>query len=176
MLDVRVPEGKQSKLPAVRSDTVERVEFQRLGAAPAVQLIARDAFVSDMAIKLDQLHIEIGGLARELGSVKAKMAELRDDSDRNYRFSAFQETGQRANAAKLDEALRRCKDLRERVEKIDGKSGGNYHGYNSLESVSIRLTELGALERQFRDVDRKLKLSAGIFCASVVLWLLAVLA
>ncbi len=176
MLDVRVPEGKQSKLPAVRSDTVERVEFQRLGAAPAVQLIARDAFVSDMSIKLDQLHIEIGGLARELGSVKAKMAELRDDSDRNYRFSAFQETGQRANAAKLDEALRRCKDLRERVEKIDGKSGGNYHGYNSLKSVSIRLTELGALERQFRDVDRKLKLSAGIFCASVVLWLIAVLA
>ncbi len=176
MLDVRVPERKQSKLPAVLPDPVECVEFQRLGAAPAVQLIARDSFVSDMAIKLDQLHIEIGGLARELESVKAKIAELREDSDRNHRFSAFQETQQRANADKLDEALRRCKDLRERIERIDSKSSGNYHAYNSLESVSIKLTELSALERQFRNVDHKLKLSAGIFCASVVLWLLAVLA
>jgi hypothetical protein len=163
------------KLPSLLPDIIDRVDFQRLNSAPAVQLIARDSFVADMAIKLDQLQLEIKALGREFELSRAKVAELRDDTERSYRFSSFQDSQQRTNAAKMDDILRRCNDLKLRLDSIDGKSGGDYHAYNSFQQVSVRLTQLSSLQREFRDVERKLKLSAGLFCGSVLLWLFALL-
>ena len=56
------------KLPAIAGFEWEFADLERLDAAPSVQLIARDTFVADMAIKLDQMQIETRALARELRS------------------------------------------------------------------------------------------------------------
>lgn len=176
MLEVGRAGKSLGKSPVVLADVVDRVDFQRLSAAPAVPLIARDAFVADVAIKLDQLRIEMGSVSRELHAAREEMRELRDDADRTQRFVAFRDNEQRAHSAKFEDVSRRLKDVKERVDRLDCRNGGNFHGYNSLEAVSVKLTELSELQRQFRSVDQKLKLSAGLFCASVLMWMLAVLA
>jgi hypothetical protein len=140
-----------------------------------VPLISRDAFVTDMVIKLDQMQIEIKALARDFEATKRTVGEIREDTDRNYRFSAFQDGEQRARNTKYEEMVRRFKDLKTRLDAIDGKRSGDYQSFESLESVSKRLTELGSLQRQFRDVERKLKYSAGLFCGSVLMWLVTFL-
>jgi predicted nuclease with TOPRIM domain len=159
------------KLPAIAGFEWKFADLERLDAAPSVPLIARDAFVADMAIKLDQTQLETRALARELDAAKKSIAEIREDADRNYRFASFQDNEQRARAQKLDEISRRFKHLKERVDAIDGKSKGDYQSFESLEAISKRVTELTTLQRQFRDVSRKLKYCAGLFCGSVLLWL-----
>lgn len=150
-------------------------DFERLKAAPSVPLIARDAFVADMAIKLDQAQKEVRALAREVETVKKSVGEIREDTDRNYRFSSFQEGEQRARSQKVDDIFRRFRDLKARLDSIDGNRKGDFQSFESLESLSKRITELSSLQRQFRNVERKLKWSAGLFCGSVALWLITFL-
>ena len=176
MLEVSKQERIAGKLPNLAPDAIDRVDIGRLQSAPAVQLIARDAFVADMVIKVDQLRVEIKALARNLESQKESLVELREDTERNYRFSKFQEDEQRAGTSKVDDMTRRYRELKTRLDKIDGQGGGNYHAYSNFESVSRRLTDLSSLQREFKAVERKLKLSAGFFCGSVVLWLFALIA
>jgi hypothetical protein len=166
---------RHGNLPAIPGFEWDFADMERLKGAPSVPLIARDAFVADMAIKLDQLQIEIKGLARDFEVAKKTIAEIKEDTDRNYRFSAFQDGEHRARGQKIDDILRRFKDLKGRVDAIDGKRKGDFQSFESLDSLSKRVTELGSLQRQFRDVERKLKYSAGLFCGSVALWLITFL-
>ena len=145
--------------------------FKRVATGPAVQLIARDAFVSDTAIKLDQVILEIRSLGREIQILKGDIAEVREDASRSYRFSEFQEREYKARAAKIDDLSRRFDFLKTRLDSVDGNSKGDYQAFRTFEAVSRRLTELGTLEREFREVSGKLKLSAGLFSASVAMWL-----
>lgn len=160
--------------PAIQRYILEGKAFERappVAQGPAVQLIARDTFVAETAIKLDQMVIEMKTLARELQLVKSDIAELRDDASRSYRFSEFLDREHKSRGVKLDELSRRFDYLKSRFDAIDGNSKGDYHAFQSFEAVSRRLTELGAIERDFRAVSWQLKLSAGLFCASVLVWL-----
>lgn len=163
-----------------RSTTIKRYlleaqAFERPASGPAVQLIARDAFVAETAVKLDQMALEMKSLARELQLVKGDIAELRDDASRSYRFSEFLDREHKLRAAKLEDLSRRFDYLKSRFDAIDGNSKGDYQAFQTFEAVSRRLTELGAIERAFRDVAWKLKLSVGLFAASLLGWV-AVLA
>jgi hypothetical protein len=162
--------------PPTLPQVFDRAQLARLDAPPAVQLIARDSFVAEMAIKIDRLHTEIRALAREIELAKSAIVELKADADRNDRFCSFQEREQRARTAKVEDALRLYDDLKARLDALQGKKTGDYHSYNDFAAVSKKLTELASNQREFRSVDTKLKLSAGFFCASVLLWLFAVLA
>lgn len=167
--------GRQSPV-GVRSSALQPyifVEnaFKRVETGPAVQLIARDAFVSETAIKLDQVLLEIRSLGREIQILKGDIAELREGTSRSYRFSEFLEREHKSRAAKLDELSRRFDFLKTRIDAVDGNSKGDYHVFRTFEAISRRLTELGTLEREFRQVSGKLKLSAGLFSASVAIWL-----
>lgn len=157
--------------PAIQRYLLESKAFERAASGPAVQLIARDAFVAETAVKLDQLTVEMKSFGRELDLIRSDLAELRDDSQRSYRFSEFLDREHKARATKLDELARRFDYLKTRFDAIDGNAKGDYHAFRSFEAVSRRLTELGQLERAFRDVTWKLRLSAGFFCASVLVWL-----
>jgi len=137
-----------------------------------VQLIARDAFVSETAIKLDQLLLEVKALGRDLQIVKSDIAELREDASRSYRFSEFLEREHKTRAVKLEDLARKFEYLKSRFDAIDGNSKGDYQAFQTFEAVSRRLTELGGLEREFRDVSWKLKLSVGLFAASLAVWLI----
>ena len=135
-----------------------------------MQLIARDAFVAETSIKLEQLHAEMKSLGRELQLVKGDLAELRDDATRSYRFSEFVDREHKMRSTKLEELSRRFDYLKSRFDAIDGNSKGDYQAFNSFEAVSRRLTELGGIERAFHDVAWKLKLSVAVFAASLVGW------
>jgi chromosome segregation ATPase len=159
---------------AIQRYLVEGQAFER-AAGPAVQLLARDSFVAETAIKLDQLVVEMRSLQREVDLVKSDIAELRDEGSRTYRFSEFLDREHKSRAAKLEDISRKFEYLKSRFDTIDGNSKGDYQAFRNFESVSRRLTELGEVERAFRDVTWKLKLSAGLFVGSVVVWI-AVLA
>ncbi len=145
--------------------------LDRAPSGPAVQLIARDTFVADTSIRLDQLVIEVKAFGRELSLLKGDIAELRDEAARNYRFSTFQDREHRAAFSRLEDLARKLEVLKGRFNAIDGNPRGDYQSYRSLEDVSRRLTELGNLERDFRSASLKVKLSAGLFCASMIAWM-----
>lgn len=151
---------------------LDRKALQRSEPGPTVQLIARDAFVAETAIKLDQLALEVKSLGREMQLLKGDVAELRDDASRNYRFSEFMDREHKARGAKLDDLSRRFDYLKSRFDAINGNSKGDYHAFQNFEAVGRRLTELGQLEREFRDISWKLKLSVGLFAGSLVVWFL----
>ncbi len=162
---------------SVRTSALQRYlfdgkAFERAEPGPTVQLIARDAFVSETAIKLDQVVLEIKSLGREMQLVKSDIAELRDDASRSYRFSEFLDREHKLRAAKLDDLSRRFDYLKSRFDAIDGNSKGDYQAFQNFEAVSRRLTELGQIEREFRDVSWKLKAGTGLFAASLVVWFL----
>ncbi len=156
--------------PEIQRYLLEGKAFEAPANGSAVQLIARDAFVADTAVKLDQMVMEMKALAREVALIKSDMAELRDEASRGYRFSEFLDREHKARASKLDDISRRFDYLKARFDAIDGNSKGDFHAFQTFEAVSRRLTELGDLEREFRDVSWKLKLSAGLFSASLVIW------
>ena len=161
----------------VRSSALQRYlfegqAFERAANGAAVQLIARDAFVSETAIKLDQMNLEMKSLSREMQLIKSDIAELRDEASRSYRFSEFLDREHKTRATKLEDLSRRFDYLKSRFDTIDGNSKGDYHAFQTFEAVSRRLTELGSLERDFRDASWKLKLSVGAFAASLLVWFL----
>jgi len=170
-----VQELGRNRPVTIRSAAIQRYLFEgkafERAAGPAVQLIARDAFVAETAIKLDQLVMEMKSLARELDLVKSDIAELRDDAKRTYRFSEFLDREHKNRGQKLDDLARKFDYLKSRFDTIDGNSKGDYQAFRNFESVSRRLTELGEIERTFRDVAWKLKLSVGLFAGSVIVWL-----
>lgn len=161
---------------ALQNYLSDRQAFERAGPAPAVQLIARDAFVAETAIKLDQMLVEVKSLNRELDLVKSDIAELREEMAGSHRFSEFLDREHKGRTAKLEELTRRFDYLKTRFDAIDGNSKGDFQAFRSFEAVSRRLTELGALEREFRDVSWKLKLSVALFAGSVAVWLAVVIA
>lgn len=163
------PAGGQ--FSAIQRYLLEGKALERAASGPAVQLIARDTFVAETAIKLDQMSVEMKSLARELQLVKGDIAELRDEGSRNYRFAEFLDREHKTRAAKLEDLSRRFDYLKSRFDAIDGNSKGDYQAFQTFEAVSRRLTELGDLERTFRDVAWKLKLSVGLFAASLSVWL-----
>lgn len=170
MLELIRQKAVRARPAALQNYLVEKQAFERVAPGPAVQLIARDAFVSETSIKLDQLVTEIKSLGRELQLVKGDISEMRDEAVRSRRFSEFVDREYKARSSKLEELARRFDYLKTRLDAIDGNSKGDYQAFRDLESVSRRLTELGVLERTFRDVTFRLKAAAGLFLASVVGW------
>ncbi|WP_295556307.1 hypothetical protein [uncultured Hyphomicrobium sp.] len=155
---------------AIQRYLFEGQAFERAASGAAVQLIARDAFVAETAVKLDQMSLEMKSLGRDLELMKGDIAELRDEASRGYWFSEFLDREHKTRTAKVEELSRRFDYLKSRFDTIDGNSKGDYHAFQNFEAVSRRLTELGTLERDFRDVSWKLKLSVGLFAASLMVW------
>jgi chromosome segregation ATPase len=172
--------GKQKtvgvKLPVLIGRSFERHDFGFSEQAPSVQLIARDAFVADVSIKIDQLCAEIRSVSRELEIAKGDIAALRDESERNFRFVAFQDADRRTTASRHEALSKRLEDVKRQVEHIRGHMSGERESYNSFEAVSKKLCELSEFERQFRTEILRARLSAYLFCGSVLMWLFAVLA
>jgi hypothetical protein len=174
VLEFAKPKTDGGRMTPLQNYLHHRQVFEAARAAPSVQLLARDTFVSETSVKLDQTIAEMKELSRDLQLIKGDIAELREDSARGYRFSEFMEREHKARALKLDELARRFDYLKTRFDAADGNSDGDYQAFRSFEAVSRRLTELGSLEREFRDIEWKLKLSVGLFAGSLLVWVLIV--
>jgi hypothetical protein len=135
---------------------------------PSVPLIARDSFVAETAVKIDQLQATIRLLARDIDALSGKVGELEHDSNQEQRWYAFQQSEKRAREAKLDEMLRRFREIKARLDKMDARSNGNYHAYNSFEAVSRKLAELEHFKDEARRVERNVTFRAWLFCGALV--------
>ncbi|HRQ28250.1 hypothetical protein [Hyphomicrobium sp.] len=176
MLELIRQKAVSARSSALHNYLSDKQAFERASPGPAVQLIARDTFVAETSIKLEQLVIEVKSLGRDLQLVKGDISELRDEAARSQRFSEFIDREYKSRASKLDELSRRFDYLKSRFDAIDGNSKGDYQAFRDFESVSRRLTELGAVERSFRDVSKRLKISAALFLASIVGWMVMLFA
>jgi len=118
----------------------------RYDIAPSVQLIARDSFVAETASKIEQLQAT---------------------AEQDLRWQTFQKGEKRSKEAKLEELVRSCRDLKARFDRIEARSGGDFHAYNSFEAVSRKISELETFRDEARRIERTLTLKAWLLCAAV---------
>ncbi len=166
--------------PLVKSPPDILSTFQRHDAAPIIALSARDSFVAETALKIDQLQATIRLLTRDVSQLSGKVAELQEVAAQDNRCYAYQQNEKRSRDAKLDEMVRSVRGLKARLDRIDVHGGGDYHAYNSLEAVSRKLDEIErAREEETRSVRgntlRALLLSGAMLAAAAIIALSIVL-
>ena len=170
MLRVDERKGFASQLALLSGSELEKAATsQRLDAGAAVPLIARDSFVAETATKIEQMQATIRLLSREVGELTRKVSDLHDIAAQDHRWHAFQQSERRTREAKLEEIVRCCRDLKARLDRIEGRSAGNYHAYNSFEAVSRKLAELEHFRDDAQRVERNVTLRAWLFCGALLL-------
>jgi len=139
----------------------------RFDVAPSVPLIARDSFVAETANRIEQLQATVRLMARDLGSVATEVADLKAAAEQEQRLHSFQKGERRSKEVKLDEVLRGCRDLKARLDRIEARTGGNYHAYNSFEAISRKLAEFEAFRDAAQSLQRTLTLKAWLLSAAI---------
>lgn len=142
--------------------------FERPG--PALPLISRDAYVVETSAKLDVLQRELAAAKVELADMKRKLDFVTEETEQKRRFEHFLESEQRTRAEATDETRRIARELKSRLDRIEAKTGGNYHGYATFEAISKRLTELGDERSAWQRAARDLKINAALLCSGVMAW------
>ena len=165
MLRVEERRGRPTLLSKAAADrTTPDIRYD---IAPSVPLIARDSFVAETASKMEQLQATVRLMSRDLGQLASKVAELQEASAQEQRWQTFQHGEKRSKQAKLEELLRGCRDLKARLDKIEQRSGGNYHAYNSFEAVSRKLSELETFRDEARRSERAMMMRAWVLFGAV---------
>jgi hypothetical protein len=138
------------------SESGEGLEVQDRMASTAIVLnqvpTARDNFIAETAIKIDQLQASDRLLTRDFGELAVKVADLQEAVALEDRWYGFHQSEKRSREAKLDEVARCCRDLKARLDRMEARSGGDYHSYNSFEAVSRKL---GEIERSTNERARR---------------------
>lgn len=176
---LRVNERKRfsSPVPVIsRSDLEKIAKTSLLQAGPSMPLIVRDGFIAETANKIDELQGSTRVLARDVDVLASKVAALHERSDQEHRWYRFRTSEQRARDAKLDEMVRHCRDLKARLDKMDARSNGNFHAYNSFEAVSRKLAELEQFKDEAQRVERGVLVRTWLFSAALVLSALIIVA
>lgn len=164
MLRVDVP----GRSPLLSKAPVERTSPEvRYDIAPSVPLIARDSFVAETASKIEQLQATLRLVSKDMSQLATKVAELQAASEQQERWQTFKSGEKRSREAKLDDALRTTRDLKARLDRIEARSTGDFHAYNSFEAVSRKLAELETFREEARRIERTLTLKAWLLCAAV---------
>jgi DNA repair exonuclease SbcCD ATPase subunit len=139
----------------------------RFDAAPSVPLIARDSFVAETAGKIEQLQATLRLMSRDLSQVAGKVANLESSSEQEQRWQTFQTSEKRSKEAKLEELVRGLRDLKARLDRIEARTGGDFHAYKSFEAVSRKLAELETLRDDAKRMERTLTLKAWLLTMAV---------
>jgi chromosome segregation ATPase len=130
----------------------------------------RDGFIADTAVKLDRLQAKLERLEHQGEVVKQHLAELMDNAHRTNRLQALEESLRNSREYKIDELLRCVKDAKARLDQLEGpRAVFNGLTYRSFDAVDAKLTELGLFQRRYATLERHLKITAALFCGSVLL-------
>lgn len=154
--------------------------MSRHDAAPTVSLITRDSFVAETALKIEQLQATLRLLTRDVGQLASKVAELQEGAAQENRWYTFQQNEKRTRESKLDELVRSFRDLKARLDRMEARSGGDYHAYNTFEAVSRKLAEIertrGETHRtKHGDTFRACLLAGAMLAAAAIIGLSLVL-
>jgi hypothetical protein len=132
--------------------------------------LARDGFVAETAIKMDRLQAKIDRLEHQGELVRHHMAELLDSAQQTNRFQAFEESLRNSREYKIDEMLRAVKDLKARLDLIEGtRTISNHLTYKTFESVDRKLLELGAFQARMAKLERGVAIKAVALFGSLFL-------
>jgi chromosome segregation ATPase len=141
---LRVDDHKDlsAAVPLIAKTSPERAGPQQRYEASAAPMMARDSFVAETALKLEQLQATVRLLSRDVGQLAGKVAELQEVTAQENRWYTFQQNDKRSRDGKLDEMVRSFRDLKTRLDRMEARSDGDYHAYNSFEAVSRKLGEI----------------------------------
>ena len=141
-------------LPSRLGESAEVAEVHnRKAAAQSLEAgPARDSFIAETATKIEQLQAAVRLLSREVGELGGKLAEVQEIAGQDHRLYTFQQNEKQGRDSKLDEAVRTCRDLKARLDRIEARSSGDYHAFNSFEAVSRKF---GEIERSRNDRNSK---------------------
>jgi hypothetical protein len=128
-----------AKAPPLKKDSTQR---------------SRDSFVADTALKLEQLQASVRLLTRDVGQLAGKVAELQEVASQENRAYLYQQNEKRSREGKLDEMVRSFRDLKARLDRMEARSGGDYHAYNSFEAVSRKFADIEKAQEATRRVGR----------------------
>jgi hypothetical protein len=135
---------------------------------PSIPIVARDSFIAETATRIEQLQATLRLLSQDVDELIGKVGELEHGANQDKRWFAFQQSEKRIREAKLDEMLRRFRELKSRLDRMEARTDGNYHAYNSFEAVSRKLAELEHFKDEARRVERNVTFRAWLFCAALV--------
>ncbi len=152
----------------------------RHDAAPAVSLVARDSFVAETALKIEQLQATLRLLTRDVSQLAGKVAELQEAATQENRWYAFEQNDKRSRDGKLAEMVRSFRDLKARLDRMEARSSGDYHAYNSFEAVSRKIAEIerardGTKDSKRGDTLRACLLAGAMLAAAAIIGLSLVL-
>jgi chromosome segregation ATPase len=136
------------------SGEVAELHDRKAGAVQGFEagLGARESFIAETAVKIDQLQATVRLLTRDVGELVGKVEALQEACALEDRWYAFHQSENRSKESKLDEMVRSFRDLKARLDRIEARSGGDYHAYNSFEAVSRKFAEI---ERSTSDYNGK---------------------
>jgi septal ring factor EnvC (AmiA/AmiB activator) len=154
--------------PSVKSPPDILSTFQRHDTAPIIALNARDGFVIDTALKIDQLQANLRILTRELSQLSAKLAELQESAAQDDRSYVYLQSERRSRDAKLDEMVRSFRDLKARLDRMEVRSDGYFHAYTSFEAVSRKLAELEEASEEAKKSKRGDTLRACLIAGAMI--------
>jgi len=167
---LRVDDHKDlsAAVPLLAKAASERASPQQRHDAAAVPMMARDGFVADTALKLEQLQAALRLLTRDVGQLAGKVAELHEAATQENRWYAYQQGEKRSRDGKLDEMVRSFRDLKARLDRMEARSGGDYHAYNSFEAVSRKLGEIERARQEMKGGRRGDTLRACLLAGAMV--------
>lgn len=164
---LRVEDGR-TRPPLLNKPAIDKAGPEiKFDIAPSVPLIARDSYVAETASKIEQLKATMRLMDRDLGQLATKVAALESGAEQQQRWQGFQKNERHSKELKLEEALRGCRDLKARLDRIEARSSGDFHAYNSFEAISRKLAELESFRDGAKRLERTLKLKAWLLCASI---------
>ncbi|MDQ8698652.1 hypothetical protein [Hyphomicrobium sp. LHD-15] len=124
---------------------------QELGAKGAGNVVtagpwlARDSYVAETAVLLDRLSAKIERLERREEALHAKVADLIEHTQQSGRLQALAESLRNSRDYKLDETVRLIKELRGRIDAIEGpRSDYAVLTHRSFVAIDRKFAELAA--------------------------------
>jgi phage shock protein A len=114
------------------------------GVVTAGPWMARDSYVAETAVLLDRLAAKIERLERREEALNARVADLVEHSQQSGRLQALAESLRNSRDYKLDETIRLMKELRGRIDAIEGPRSD----YATLTHRSFV-----AIDRKFAEIE-----------------------
>ena len=104
---------------------------------------ARDTYIAETAVTLDRLTAKIERLERQEEALLKRVAELTEHSQQATRFQALAESLRNSRDYKLDEVFRLVKDVRGRVDAMEGpRAEFNALTHKTFSAIDRKLAEL----------------------------------
>lgn len=129
-----------------------------------------DGFIAETAIKLDRLQAIVTSLDHETRESKKALSELTDVADRARRTQAFEESLRNAREYKIDEMVRACRDLKSRLDHIEGNRADFMSlPHNTFESLNAKLAELDSMKSSVEASEKRVRMNGILFSAALFL-------